>query len=272
MRRGKLSSTYLRYLSIFCYYIHCIMKKLLFLFTCLLGASLAQAQSESDKTLIKTLDPKNADFVVFQLPAKTVLKEPTKWDNNTLRVELEIHANMSEETLTQLIKANRYAFDGVLKDDTYTITAPNMEKKVTIKNIDLVEKIYVNVTAPGNYTLDPNEKRFSRDITDFITSTGGTGGRAITSASLLKMRQFSEPIQVHIKFVPTGEFAKPNTNNTNAGIGPEMERKSNDKPVPSTRSSNKNGTISVKASAKTPEKKPLKYGDILIDDVPIPFE
>jgi hypothetical protein len=247
------------------------MKKLLFLFTCLLGASLTQAQSESDKTLIKTLDPKNADFVVFQLPAATTLKEPKKWDNNTLRVELEIHANMSEETLTQLIKANRYAFDGTTKDDTYIITAPNMEKKVSIKGVDLVEKIYVNITAPGNYTLDANEKRFSRDITDFITSTSGTAGRGgLTSANLLKMRQFSEPIQVHIKLVPTGEFAK--ANKATAGDEPKEEKKSANKTSPSNKSNNRAATSApAKVSANTPDKT-LKYGDILIDDVPIPFE
>lgn len=233
------------------------MKNFLLFWTCLALAHSALAQSDSEKTLVKTLDPKNADFVLFQLPAFATFNKPTKWDNNTLRIELEIHANMTEEILAQLIKANRYTFEGRLENDTYIITAPNLDKKVTIKQVDLVEKIYINVTAPHNYTLDPQEKRFSRDISDFVTMQGN-GTRSITSASILKMRQFSEPIEVHIKLVPISP-------NDNAGA-----KAAPDKPQKKGKNPPKAEINALQSRSK--EDTSLKHGDILINDVPIdPF-
>lgn len=229
------------------------MKNLLFLFISLFAAQTLSAQGE--KTLVKTLDPQNADFVVFNLPASTTFRKPEKWDNNTLRIELEVHANMTEDVMVQLIKANRYNFDGAFVDGVYTITAPNLDKKVTIRQVDLVEKIYVNVTAPHNYTLDPATKKFSRDISDFISSRGITSG-SITTADLLKIRQFSEPVQVYVRFVSTLPAA------ANAE---KVAPKTADKPKSASRNA------AEPASMKKPTA-PLKHGDILIDDVIIdPF-
>lgn len=229
------------------------LKKLFLLWLAVLGVQTLSAQGE--KTLVKTLDPKNADFIVFNLPSSTTFRKPEKWDNNTLRIELEVHANMAEDVMVQLVKANRYNFDGVFIDGTYTITAPNLEKKVTIRQVDLVEKIYVNITAPHNYTLDPATKKFSRDISDFISSRGITSG-SITTADLLKIRQFSEPVEVHVRFVSTLPAA------ANA-------EKSAAKSADKSKSANRNAT--EPASMKKPTTA-LKHGDILIDDVIIdPF-
>ena len=236
------------------------MKILLLLFISLLAGQTLIAQGE--KTLVKTLDPKNADFVVFNLPTNTTFRQPTKWDNNTLRIELEVHANMTEDVMEQLIKASRYTFDGAFIDGVFTITAPNLEKKVTIKQVDLVEKIYVNVTAPHNYTLDPATKKFSRDVSDFISSRGITSG-SITSADLLKIRQFSQPIEVHVRFVSTLTALPTADKSSN-----KASEKSSDK------SSNKNKNAAANTRQASPAKPatPLKHGDILIDDVPIdPF-
>jgi hypothetical protein len=230
------------------------MKNLLLLCISLLAAQMVSAQGE--KTLVKTLDPLNADFVVFKLPANTTFRQPTKWDNNTLRIELEVHANMTDDVMGQLIKANRYNFDGTFVEGVYTITAPNLEKKVTIKQVDLVEKIFVNVTAPHNYTLDPTEKKFSRDISDFISSRGITSG-SITTADLLKIRQFSQPIEVHVRFVSTLPSPK---------VTPSAPNKSADK----SKSASRNESTAAPAMKKPTTT--LKHGDILIDDVIIdPF-
>jgi hypothetical protein len=232
------------------------LKNLFLLSIALFAAQSLSAQGE--KTLVKTLDPKNADFVVFNLPASTTFRKPEKWDNNTLRIELEVHANMTEDVMVQLIKANRYNFDGAFVEGVYTITAPNLEKKVTIHQVDLVEKIYVNVTAPHNYTLDPATKKFSRDISDFISSRGITSG-SVTTADLLKIRQFSEPVEVYVRFVSTLPAA--NTEKVSPKAAPKSAEKS--------KSANRNA--SEPASIKKPAAA-LKYGDILIDDVPIdPF-
>ncbi len=238
------------------------MKQWLFLLAaCLFAPLLSFAQNkDSEKTLVKTLDPKDAQFVSFEMPPFVQVGTIKKWpssaaESNTLRIELEIHANMDETILARLIKANRYAFDGILKDNDYVISAPSLSKSVSVGGVDLQETIFMNITAPKNYVFDTKSNRFSRDVSDMA-------GRGKSAEYIRKMSRFTK-IEVTVKLVPTAtaNAAKKSSN-----------RNATDDVAPSNLTKDATAGDAPKKAQMIKPNKDGKYGDILIDDVPIPFE
>ncbi len=122
----------------------------------------AQAQDESDKTLVKTLKNEGAYEVVIDFDASDINAEP--WDNQTFRIQMKIEANVPIPVLEQLVKAGRYDLTTEKKDGKYYVTAPNIEKHISVKGKDLEDKIHVQVQTPGYYALSENSLVLGEDI------------------------------------------------------------------------------------------------------------
>ncbi len=222
------------------------MKKLLLFAACLLVGSLGFAQNNpSDKTLIKTLDPQGATAILFSFKNNGI--NATATGNSTLRIELEVHANIDEQTLDRLIKAGRYTLEGTKTGEDFVITAPNLEKRVTINGIDLDEKVVVNVKMPANYLFDKEKQSIKRDVMDFVK-------RGESSAKIAQLSQINEQVSVNVKLV------RPKATRASKKVKPEEL-------VPSLKTPDKSAT--KKDASGSTEKGAAKYGDILINGVPI---
>ncbi len=227
------------------------MKKMLFLAICFLGMSLSVfAQKESDKTLVKTLDPTGSTSIAFLFKNAGINAVATP--NINMRVELEIHANMDETTLQKLISAGRYTLEGKMEDGAFNIYAPNLEKRVTVGGTDLEEQVYINVKMPPNYLFDKEKGIIVRDVTDFVQ-------RGESESRVAEMRIFKELKfeQVQIKLVPLKKAPSKKSSSTNS------KSKSKDKSGESTAAPNASKLNSNGGGKDT------KHGDILIDNIPI---
>ncbi|MCP4440205.1 MAG: hypothetical protein GY810_14775 [Aureispira sp.] len=239
------------------------MRKLSFLLVFLLSCTLINAQ-EADKTLVKTLDPEGASTVALDFKNKGVY--PEIWDEGTLRIELEIHANMPEQILAQLVKAGRYTMKASLEGDVFHIDAPHLGKTVTIGGKDLEDEIVVYAKTPGYFIY--RDGKLEKNIPDntIVKVLARSETTADATAQLKKMRRIKEKINVTYRFVykdpkaPKKATLKPNTN------GETMD------------SAAPPGTLGkAPNSAKKDPNKELqqvqsKYGDILIDGVPLEFD
>ena len=120
-------------------------KSLLFFALLFAGVFHAQAQ-ETNKTLVKTLDPKGTSIIDLDFRNKGIKAEP--WDKGTIRIQLEITANFPEAVVNQLIKAGRYTLSSTVKDGKLVISANNLNKAITVGGKDLEDAIKVYTQTP----------------------------------------------------------------------------------------------------------------------------
>ena len=157
-----------------------------------------QAQ-ESEKTLVKTLNPEEAANVHIDIKNKGMESNP--WDQGTIRIQLAVEANVPEAILTQLVKAGRYSLDGNKDGEVYIVSAPNLEKAITIGGKDLEEKITVMVQTPGYFALNDNGM-LSKDINEEVIA-GRTLTDAEAKALIKKMKVIREKVSWDIKVTST---------------------------------------------------------------------
>jgi hypothetical protein len=149
------------------------------------------AQELSDKTIVKTLNPEEASSVVINFKAAQINPQP--WDGMAFRIELLVKANMPTQVLEQLVKAGRYNLDGYKDGDNYFVTAPNIEKNVSVRGKDLEEEIIVLIKTPGYYELANNT--LSKDATS-IAARGANEGQI---SEYLKIKSMLEIPEITIK-------------------------------------------------------------------------
>jgi len=143
------------------------MKKLSILFALLFISVFTFAQ-----TTVKTFDPAGASLI--KLDFKTKQADDKKWDNETIRIQMEIHTNMPETIMKQLVKAGRYNLSGKRIGDQFVITAPNINKNITVGGVTLDDQVHVHVERPvwmvlGNGTLTAVGRGVSKAIRSQIT-------------------------------------------------------------------------------------------------------
>jgi hypothetical protein len=114
----------------------------------------AQAQDQSEKSLVKSLKPEGVHEVVIDFSAEEINANP--WDEGTFRIEMTIESNMPIQVLEQLVKVGRYTLEGYTEDGKYYVKAPNIDKHVSVRGKDLEEKISIKVKTPGYYVLNNN--------------------------------------------------------------------------------------------------------------------
>ncbi len=226
------------------------MRTLSFVFAFFVGFSSLFAQKNDATNLVKTVDPGDATAVVFDFDHKDI--ELDKWKDRsktTIRIRLEIHANMPQAVMTQLVKANRYQLIGAVDDQgVYTVTMPNLEKKVSVGGTDLEDKIVVHLTTPNQYYMDG--KQLHKGHPSLVARGGAIKKQAVDKAI----------DEVEIVFVQT---TSPNDAAAGAPAGTVRERvkKGSNAKAPRKHSMLDAAMPMSKSAMKA------QYGEILIDGV-----
>lgn len=157
---------------------------------------------ESDKTLVKTLNPDEAPNVHINI--KNEGMESAPWDEGTIRVQLEIEANVPEAILGQLVKAGRYSLDGNKDGEIYIVSAPNLEKSITIGGKDLEEKITIQVQTPGYFALN-NQGMLSKEINDEVIAARSNSAEE-AAEMLKKMKAIKEDMDIEVSVKSTSRY------------------------------------------------------------------
>lgn len=103
-----------------------------------------------------------AQSVVVDLNAVHFNKESV--DERDIIIEINIKGNMPISVLKELEKGGRYQIEGILKEDNYILTAPNIEKVVVVRGKDLEEEVTVTVKASNAYILAHNTLKIDMSL------------------------------------------------------------------------------------------------------------
>jgi hypothetical protein len=177
------------------------MKVFYFLFALLFTTSTVFAQ-ESDKVLVKTLNPDNCPNVQIDIKNKGIESAP--WDEGTIRVELEIKANVPDAILAQLVKAGRYSIGGIKDGETYIVSAENLGKTITIGGKDLEEEITIVVKTPGYFALN-DAGILSKNI-DAETIAARSDNPEEAAKMIKKMQAIQEDLNMEVKIISTSKY------------------------------------------------------------------
>lgn len=160
---------------------------------------------ESDKTLVKTLNPDEAPNVHINI--KNEGMESAPWDEGTIRVQLEIEANVPEAILGQLVKAGRYSLDGNKDGEIYIVSAPNLDKSISIGGKDLEEKITIKVQTPGYFALN-SQGMLSKEIDEGVIAARSNSAEE-AAKMLKKMKAIQEDMDIEVLVKSTSKYNKP---------------------------------------------------------------
>lgn len=179
------------------------MKQLTLLFAFLLVNTFAFAQTTSDKTLVKTLNAQECPNVKIDIKNKGI--ESKSWDEGTVRVELEVKANIPDAVLAQLIKAGRYTIEGGKdeKGETFIVFAPNLEKSIMVGGKDLEEVITITVQTPGYFAM--NDGLLSKDIDETAVAARSENAEE-AAATIKKMKAIKENLDMQVNVVSTSKY------------------------------------------------------------------
>lgn len=234
------------------------MKKAMLFLAVLLTASATFAQKQSDKTLVKTMDPKGTSSVNFDFRNKGV--EFASWDEEFIRVELEVTANFPEAVLGQLVKAGRYTLSSEIEGESFTIKAKNLEKSVSIGGTDLDDQVRVFIKAPAYYAVadDVLQKSFSGGVVAGVVGRSATMEEA--TKIIQKMRQIGDRVDIQYRFVYKKSKGDKAATKTTSAASKEKEGENT-------------GFVQDSQKSLTPDS-PLKdveamYGDIIIGGLPL---
>lgn len=180
----------------------------------------------------QTFSPAEASAVEMQLAKNITIAPIEVVKGENIEIVVEIANEMSAETFERIKRTSRYEVVGVRKGKNYVITMPNLDKKMKVNGEEVREDFVLRVRANENYKLGKKN--------------------SIILAGKDKKATFKNTITVELRLAES-----------TAAIG---------MPAENGEKSLKKGTTNTKATNKATIKPSGKYGDILIDDVPIdPF-
>lgn len=224
-------------------------------FALLLVAGTTFAQPQSDKTLVKTMDPKGTSSINFDFRNKGIEAEP--WDEGFIRVELEITANFPEAVLAQLVKAGRYTLSSSIEGETFHILAKNLDKAVSIGGKDLDDHIRVYIQTPGYYAVADGvlQKNFPGEMVEAVVGRATDMKQA--SKMIKEMRQIKEKVDVKYRFVyKRNKEGEKEASKMNPALSKEGANEENSGFI-----QGKKKTLSPNSTLKEVE---AMYGDIII--------
>ncbi len=177
------------------------MKTFSFLLVLLMVGTFAFAQN-SDKTLVKSLNPEECPNVKIDIKNKSLESNP--WDEGTIRIELEVKTNVPDAVLAQLVKAGRYTIEGGKDGEVFLVKAPNLEKAIFIGGKALEEEIKIKVKTPGYFALS-DDGVLSKDINAAVIA--GRAENPEDVARILKnMQKIKEKVNMHLNVVSTSKY------------------------------------------------------------------
>lgn len=235
-------------------------------FALFLVAGTSFAQPQSDKTLVKTMDPKGTSSINFDFRNKGIESEP--WDEGFIRVELEITANFPEAVLAQLVKAGRYTLSSSIEGETFNILAKNLDKSVSIGGKDLDDQVRIYIQTPGYYAVSEGilQKNFPGEMVEAVV--GRATDMKEATKMIKEMRKIKEKVDVQYRFVykkdkEKGDGKNKSTDKAAAAVDPSKSRVGEGSEN-SGFIQNKKSTLSPNSSLKDVE---AMYGDIIIGGI-----
>ena len=241
------------------------MNKAFCLFVFLIIANITFSQSDSFKTLVKSMDPKETSAINFDFRNKGI--ESGTWEEEFIRVELEVTANFPEAVLSQLLKAGRYNLSSSVDGEVFNIIAPNLDQAVSIGGKDLVDHVRLIVQTPGIYALYDSllQKYFPGALVDQVVGSAKDKESAVVV--LNEMRKIKQQLNFTIRFVYKKE--DPKTENRSDKVSSILEEDNGDvmgEEINSGFIMGKKETLDSNSSLKDVQS---KFGDIIMGGMPL---
>ncbi|MBV6655875.1 MAG: hypothetical protein KI786_19035 [Mameliella sp.] len=129
----------------------------------LLLATTSLTGQQVEKTLVKSFNLNGLQTVSLNVEAPV---EVTDWDQPFLRVQMHIELDRGTEALLKsLVRAGRYNLSGKDQEGIYDITAPNLEREVTISGQPLNDRVSFVIMKPKNVVLNTSEAEKTEEET-----------------------------------------------------------------------------------------------------------
>ncbi len=178
------------------------------------------ALAQGNKTLVKTMDPKETSAI--QLDFRNLGTEALPWDEGFIRIELEIISNFPEAIMNQLIKAGRYTLSAVIEDDVFVIRAENLDKAVSIGGKDLDDGVQVMIKTPGYYGLTGEGVLAKNFNPEQIKELAGRAKDKADMVSMLdKMSRIKDKVDIQYRLVFKKNEATPSLPKDAQSLTPE---------------------------------------------------
>ena len=105
--------------------------------------------SQSNKTLVKSFT-NTYDNILVNVQCN---KKINYWQNNFVRIELNISTDFSEQLLSSLVKTQRYDFAYTNENNQTIITLPNINREIIVGGKKITERINMVIWLPETKQL-----------------------------------------------------------------------------------------------------------------------
>jgi hypothetical protein len=105
--------------------------------------------SQSNKTLVKSFT-NTYDNILVDVQCN---KKINYWQNNFVRIELNISTDFSEQLLSSLVKTARYDFAYTNVNNQTIITLPNINREIIVGGKKITERINMVIWLPETKQL-----------------------------------------------------------------------------------------------------------------------
>jgi hypothetical protein len=105
--------------------------------------------SQSNKTLAKSFT-NTYDNILVDVQCD---KKINYWQNNFVRIELNISTDFSEQLLSSLVKTQRYDFAYINENNQTIITLPNINREIIVGGKKVTERINMVIWLPETKKL-----------------------------------------------------------------------------------------------------------------------
>lgn len=114
---------------------------------------------QTEKTLVKSFNLEGNQFVQLNLDGNVEVKE---WSKNLMQVQIKVGIeNGTEAMLKSLVQAGRYNLKSDDSTGEFKVTAPGLNRKVTVRGQELAENISYTIFAPENVNIRLNNSATS---------------------------------------------------------------------------------------------------------------
>lgn len=116
---------------------------------CMMMLGLTEMNAQAQTSLVKSIALEGSSLAVLELNGEVKV---TAWDKDFIRITANIEViNNNEEILKKLVSVGRYDFKTVVENGKLIISTPKMSHLVTIKGVDLLEKMSFEVFVPQGF-------------------------------------------------------------------------------------------------------------------------
>jgi hypothetical protein len=147
--------------------------------------------------IIKALNPQKCPNIKIKVPNNLIKHEA--WDKGGIRVDILILSAIPDTILKALLEAGRYELEGKKEEESFYVTAPNLEIPMTLNGATFKEEISIKISTPQYFVMNDNEDLY-KDINEEIVRSRSETPEQF-QAILKKMKAIGEDINVHLKVV-----------------------------------------------------------------------